>query len=70
MRKGRSKYLISERDKKLCRRFYYWTEVERRRFDDVVSILSNDEFYITEPVVVKIIREKYNKADYENDDFK
>jgi len=34
MTKGRDKNLIELRDEALCRRYYYWTEVQRLRFDD------------------------------------
>ena len=34
MAKGRDKNLIELRDEALCRRYYYWTEVQRLRFDD------------------------------------
>ena len=42
MAKGRNKQLIDERDKKLFERFYYWSEVQRLRFDDVIHKLSTD----------------------------
>ena len=37
MSKGRNKNLIKKRNEALIRRYYYWTEVRRRRFDvDVI----------------------------------
>ena len=39
MSKGRSKNLIKKRNEALIRRYYYWTEIRRRRFDDVLKIL-------------------------------
>ena len=48
MSKGRNKRLISLRDETLIRRYYYWTEIERRRFDDALKILSEQEFFISE----------------------
>lgn len=33
MGKGRDKELIKLRDEALCRRYYYWTEIQRLRFD-------------------------------------
>ena len=38
MTKGRDKNLIELRDEALCRRYYYWTEVQRLRFDDALPI--------------------------------
>ena len=36
MKKGRNKELIKLRDEALYRRYYYWTEVQRLRFDDAL----------------------------------
>lgn len=44
MPKGRDKTLIELRDEALLRRYYYWTEVQRLRFDDALRILSRQEF--------------------------
>ena len=38
MGKGRDKELIRLRDEALCRRYYYWTEVQRLRFDDALRV--------------------------------
>ena len=56
MPKGRSKELISLRDEKLLRRYYYWTEIQRLRFDDALKVLSRDEFFISEERIMAIIR--------------
>ena len=45
MAKGRDKKLIELRDEALCRRYYYWTEVQRLRFDDALKVLSRQEFF-------------------------
>ena len=37
MAKGRDKKLIELRDEALCRRYYYWTEVQRLGFDDALK---------------------------------
>ena len=38
MGKGRDKELIKLRDEALCRRYYYWTEIQRLRcFKSVVG---------------------------------
>ena len=58
MTKGRNKELIEKRDEKLCRRYYYWTERERLRFDDALRILSEQEFFISEERIMQIIRRK------------
>lgn len=66
MPKGRNKNLISMRDETLIRRYYYWTEVQRRRFDDVLTILSTKEFFISEARIMAIIRKNCDRlADIE-----
>ena len=35
---------VHARNRALIARYYYWTEERRRRFDDVMRILSEDEF--------------------------
>lgn len=54
--KGRDKELVSARDRKLYERYYYWTEVQRLRFDDALHILSTEEFFISESRIMQIIR--------------
>ena len=61
MSKGRNKRLISLRDETLIRRYYYWTEIERRRFDDALKILSEQEFFISEARIMAIIRQNCDK---------
>ena len=56
MAKGRSKNLISLRDEKLIR-----TEIRRRRFDDALAILSQEEFFISEARIMAIIRKNCDK---------
>jgi hypothetical protein len=57
MSRGRNRALIEKRDRKLLIRYHYWTEVERLRFDDVLRVLSQEEFFISEERIMKIIRE-------------
>ncbi len=58
MRKGRNKELIKLRDAALCRRYYYWTETQRLRFDDALKLLSEREFFLSEERIMSIIRRK------------
>ena len=58
MGKGRDKALIELRDEALCRRYYYWTEERRLRFDDALTLLSKREFFISEERIMSIIRRK------------
>ncbi len=62
MSRGRNRDLIDRRDEKLLRRYYYWTEVERLRFDDALRVLSEQEFFLSEERIMKIVRDKYDSA--------
>ncbi len=57
MSKGRNNNLIALRNKKLVERFYYLTEVKRRRIDDVLYILSVNEFFISEARILRLLSE-------------
>lgn len=50
--------MIKLRDEALCRRYYYWTEKQRLRFDDALKVLSEREFFISEERIMTIIRRK------------
>lgn len=63
MSKGRDKNLIEKRDEALLKRFHYWTEVQRLRLDDAVRVLSQNEFFISEERVLRIIRQKCHLVD-------
>jgi len=63
MAKGRDKDLIRRRDEALCRRYYYWTEKQRLRFDDALRILSQNEFFISEQRIMAIIRRCCHEID-------
>ena len=63
MPKGRDKDLIELRDEALCRRYYYWTEVQRLRFDDALKVLSRQEFFLSEERIMAIIRRKCHELD-------
>lgn len=60
MSKGRNPHLIPRRDEKLLRRYYYWTEIEHRRFDDALKILSEEEFFISETRSIMTIQKNCN----------
>lgn len=57
MKRGRNKDLIRKRDEALCRRWVYWTETQRLRYDDALRVLSEQEFFISEERIMAIIRE-------------
>lgn len=56
MAKGRDRELIKLRNEALCRRYYYWTETQRLRFDDALRMLSEREFFLSEQRIMAIIR--------------
>ena len=48
----------------LTARYYYWTELERRRFDDVLKILADNEFFVEDRTISNALvaeDEFYNK---------
>jgi hypothetical protein len=61
--KGRDRELIKLRDAALCRRYYYWTERQRLRFDDALKILSRREFFISEERIMAIIRNRVGEIE-------
>ncbi|MEG0807645.1 MAG: transposase [Alistipes sp.] len=63
MSRGRDKHLISKRNEALCRRYHYWTEVQRLRFDDTLRILSEQEFFISEDRIMAILRTAFRSVD-------
>lgn len=42
---------VNSRNRLMIARYYYWTEIRRRRYDDVMSILSEQEFFIEERTI-------------------
>jgi hypothetical protein len=58
-RPGRSSELIRIRDINLIRRYYFWSEIKRRRLDDVLEILSKKEFFISEQTIWRIIKKNH-----------
>ena len=66
MAKGLDTELIKLRDEALCRRYYYWTERQRLRFDDALKILSEREFFISEERIMAIIRRMIRTGNAEN----
>ena len=49
---------ITKRNRILTARYYYWTELRRRRFDDVLRILADDEFFVDERTVSNALIEQ------------
>lgn len=55
---------IAKRNRILTARYYYWTELERRRFDDVLKILADNEFFVEDRTISNALvaeDEFYNK---------
>lgn len=61
--KGRNKYIINKRNEALLKRYHYWSEVKRIRFDDVLKILSQREFFISEERIMAILRQSHHNED-------
>ena len=52
---------LEDRDLMLASRFWYWSEVKRVRYDDVLQILGDREFYLDEQSVSRIL---HRSCDY------
>lgn len=48
---------IQKRNRTMVARYYYWTELQRRRFDDVLRILSDNEFFVEERTISNALLE-------------
>ena len=57
MKKGRNKDLIKLRNTAVLKRWYYWTEIKRLRFDDALKQLAYNEFFIAEKTIMDILRQ-------------
>ena len=44
-------------------RYYYWTEIRRVRFDDVMTILSEREFFVEERTITNALLDLSNYLD-------
>lgn len=42
---------LDKRDRIMAARYYYWTEIKRRRFDDVLKILTDNEFFVEDRTI-------------------
>lgn len=54
--KGRNKEKVELRNQKIVIRYYYWREIQRRRSDDVFDILAEQEFFLEQITLRRIIR--------------
>lgn len=66
IKKGRSEVLLNERNKLVCYRYWYYAKLHKKRYDEVLKLLSK-EFFIAERSVTAII---INKSDFVKDVFK
>ncbi len=59
-KKGRDLELLAMRNAKILERFIYWTEEQRLRSDDAVKILANQEFFLAEQTIMRILNQAYS----------
>lgn len=48
---------LGYRSRAMIARYYYWTEIRRRRFDDVMRILSEQEFFLEDRTISNTLRD-------------
>lgn len=58
---ARDSRLVERRNQQIVARYYYWTEVERLRFDDAVKQLAENEFFLSEDSIVRILKSSSGK---------
>ncbi len=46
---------ISYRNTIMTARYYYWTELKRRRFDDTIRILADNEFFVEDRTITNAL---------------
>ena len=61
--RGRNMELIRRRNIKLLQRYHHLTEVKRIRGDDVLHMLSTEEFYISEQRIWRIVNQNLDILD-------
>ena len=54
---GRDPELMKLRNQNLIKRFFYWYETRQTRYEKVLTILSTQEFYLSENRIEAIISE-------------
>ena len=54
IRGARSERLF-KRNRVLVARYFYWTDIRRRRYDDVIRILEEDEFFVEYQTISRIL---------------
>ena len=54
---ARDTHRLDQRNQRILDRYIYWTEERRIRFDDAITILADDEFFLSEETVMDIIRD-------------
>lgn len=58
------------RNEELLRRYYYWTEIRRLRFDDTFRILSTKEFFLSEERIRTIINRNYERLKHIDEEYR
>ena len=46
---------LHKRNEVVVARFFYWSDIKRRRFDDAINKLENEEFFIEYQTISKIL---------------
>lgn len=57
---GRDQTLLAARNAKILERFIYWTEEQSMRSDRAITLLSQQEFFLTEQTILKVLNEAYS----------
>lgn len=52
--------MLAARNAKILERFIYWTEEQSMRSDRAITLLSQQEFFLTEQTILKVLNEAYS----------
>ncbi|MBE6234773.1 MAG: hypothetical protein E7112_00890 [Bacteroidales bacterium] len=58
---GRDPQLLAARNAKILERFIYWTEEQSMRSDRAITLMSQQEFFLTEQTILKVLNEAYSR---------
>lgn len=59
-KKGRNVELIFKRNDCMLYRYYYYSKLMKRRYSDIITLLSND-FFISERTIIDIVSQNSTK---------
>lgn len=63
-KKGRNTDLVALRNEKILARFVYWYDIQKVRMDETLRILSEEEFFLSQRHIWRIIKDRKYSSEY------